>query len=334
MRIERIVGASCLSALRPGIDWRPALAENRALGFGLVRVFCGALPWANQTIEDVYARLPVFLDHCRERGLHAYLSYITEAGTGYDLDRHVDEIEAIVRGRDNVLREVANEPYHPTQAGRVSPERCWELAARMGGAKSFGASQDDEATDYDGGDFCGPHLDRGRDKWNQVRRVREMEAKPKATINQEAIGAAEASIPGKREADPNFYFAMGALDRLFEVGGVFHSEDGLHARVLSPNQRLCAEAFVRGSRIWNDEPVRLVYKNVGHDGSPVVRARFNEGRNEPGCTRAYSGINGNAGFTIALGVVGESGVEFGNGWRPVELLAERPGVVAWRVERG
>jgi hypothetical protein len=333
MKIHRIVGFSNLAPFRPGHDFRPALDEIAALGGTLVRAFCGPLPWCGQEIGHVYDKLGGYLTACRERSLHAYLSYITEAGTGFGLDAHVRELEMITADRDNVLREVSNEPWHPTQGGRLPPERCRELGLRMAGPKSFGASEDDEATDYDGGDFCGPHLSRSRDKWNQVRRVREMEAKRTACINQEAIGAAEASIAGKRESDPSFFFAMGALDRLFEVGGVFHSEDGLFARPLGPNQRLCAEAFVQGSRIWPADGARLRYLNAGHTGSPVLRAAFNNGEDREGCTRAYSGVDGNQGFTVAVGVVGHAGIEWGNDWRPVDVLADRPGVTAWRVER-
>jgi len=41
---------------------------------------------------------------------------------------------------------------------------------------------------------------------------------------------------------------MGALCRGFEIGCVFHSEDGLYARLLGPNQRACAEAFIAGTQ--------------------------------------------------------------------------------------
>lgn len=336
MSIHRIVGCSMLAPLN-GSDYHPAVDEAHALGFTLARTFCGPLPWANQELRHVYERLPGYLDYLRSAGMHALLDYITEAGTGFALDAHVRELEQITAGRDNVLKLVGNELDHPSQGGRLSPERVRDLALRMAGTVGYGATiEDDESQKYAGGHFVPVHLDRGRDTWNQVRRVREIEAMSASTgkpaINQEPIGAAEERIAGKRESDPSVFFAMGVLNRLFEVGGVFHSTDGLNARVLGPNQRRCAEAFIRGSRIWNGAE-RLQYLNVGHGGSPVVRARFNEGRNEDGCTRAYSGVSGNAGITIALGVVGDPGLEWGNGWRPVELLAQWPGVIVWRVER-
>lgn len=336
MKLHRIVGASMLAALRPGHDYRAALDEAAALGFTLVRTFCGALPWCQQEPRHVYANLSGFLTSCRDRGLHAYLSYITEAGTGYDLTRHVRELEGITAGRDNVLRECANEPPHPTN--RISPEKCRELAAMMAGPVGYGADiDDDEGVRFAGGDFVPWHRNRSRDLWNDVRRQREglavLETANKPLLDQEGKGAAEVSVPGKREANPSYFFAQAALARLFNFGGsVFHSEDGLFARPLGPNQRRCAEAFIQGSRIWNGEE-RLQYLNVGHTGSPVTAARFNEGQHRPGCTRHYSGVVGNEGLSIALGVVGDPGSEWGNGWRPVDVLAQWPGVTAWRVTR-
>src|SRR5436190_16298418 len=130
--LHAIRGASVLSALRPGHDYRPALDEAFALGFDLVRVFCGALPWCGQRIEDVYANLPTFLAECEARGLNVYLSFNTEAGTGYDLEAHVDRVEGIARNFPVVvLREVANEPWHSTQGDRLQPQRCADLGERM-----------------------------------------------------------------------------------------------------------------------------------------------------------------------------------------------------------
>jgi hypothetical protein len=338
--IYRIVGSSVLAPFRPGHDYRAALDEAMALGFGLARTFCGPLPWCGQDLAHVYDRLPAFLDDCRARSLHAYLSYCTEAGTGYDLVPHIDAIEQRTHGRDNVMREVANEPWHPTQGGRLSPERCIDLSARMLWPTGLGAAEDDESTAYAGGGFAPVHLSRARDKWNMVRRVREImavsENAGKAAFNQEPIGAAEASIPGKRESDPAIHYTMGALNRLFGVGCVFHSEDGLWARPLGPNQRRCAEAFVRGSRVWPNDQDRLQYLNVGHTGSPIVSATFNEGNlSHPGCTRSYSGVIGNHGFNVTLGIsdMQNPGANIGNGWRWGAEIGREQGVLIREVLR-
>ena len=203
---------------------------------------------------------------------------------------------------------------------------------------AHGAAEDDESDRYAGGEFVAVHLSRSRDTWNQVRRVRELlamsEQTGKPVLNQEPIGADEASIPGKRESDPAFYFTLGALNRLFLGGsGVFHSQSGLMAERLGPNQRRCAEAYLRGARIWPGAH-RLDYRNVGHGGSPITAARFNEGNmNHEGCTRSYSGLDGESGINVTLGIAGAPGLSWGNGWRPGEALGEMPGVRVVRVVR-
>jgi hypothetical protein len=334
--IHQIIGASCLAPFRPGHDYRPALDEIAALGYGCVRTFCGPLPWCNQTREAVYAGLPRFLDHCHNRGLNAYLPYITEAGTGFDLEAHVRELEAIANEWPAVvLKATSNESNHPSQGGRLPPERCRDLAAMMRGPVSFGADLDDESTAYTGGAWVSSHLDRGRPAWNWVRRVREQfgvsETVGKPVLSGEPMGADEQANPGKRESAPELFFTLGALNRLFLGGsGVFHSQSGLMAERLGPNQRRCAEAYLAGVRLIPGAH-RLTYKNAGHDGSPVKSARFNDGdMGKEGCCRAYSGIEGDTGFSVVLGVVGNSGVDWA--WQH-ERIGGMNGVEIYRVAR-
>ena len=153
-----------------------------------------------------------------------------------------------------------------------------------------------------GGSFVTAHLDRGRDKWNQVRRVRELavlgDTTRKPVVNNEPIGAAESSQAGRRESDPAFFFCMGALNRVFEVGGVFHSEAGLNGALPGPVQQACAEAFVEGSRIVPADD-RLVFKNATWADSPVVKARFDDT-----IIRAYTGVGGSAAWTVLVGLSG------------------------------
>lgn len=338
--LHRCLGASLLAALPNGVNYRPALDEAVALGWNIVRVFCGALPWANQTIDQVYANLPTLLAECGSRGLNAYLSYHTEAGTGYDLDRHTDEVEAIARAYPVVvLREVANEADHDTQGDRLPPERCADLAARMAGVCAHGATlEGDESPKYDGRDFKAVHLDRGRDVWNMVRRVREIyahvERNGQHATNQEPIGADEVDKPGSRCADPAIFYTMGALDRLFDCMAIFHSEDGRYARTLGPTQRRCADSFGAGFRTWPTADV-LSYRNAGHAGSPVRGANFDR------VVRCYSGLapSGIEALTVLLGLqqsIEYADVELNDGWRWDTLIGQMTGadgklVQVWRT---
>lgn len=337
--LYRIAGASLLTACAPGVDYRPALDEAVSLGSTLVRIFCGALPWKGQELEHVYENLPRVLTDCGDRGVNAYLSYNTEAGTGYDLDQHTDEVEGIARSFPLVVvREVANECTHPTQDGRLTPERCADLADRMDGAVLHGAGPDDESLEYAGRDANAAHLDRGRDPWNMVRRVREIyglsEQNGMPSTNQEMIGAAEQDDPGKRLSDPAIFHTAGALGRLFDCMSVFHSDDGLHCRKLGPRTLDCGRAFIGGFRLWSSAS-ELQYRNAGHSGSPVKAANFDR------VIRCYSGVepDWSSALTIVLGLqqsIEYAAVELNSGWRWDTLLSRMTGadgrlVEVWRT---
>jgi hypothetical protein len=324
--LYRLVGASMLTACAPGVDARPALDEAVGFGWRIVRIFCGALPWCGQELSHVYANLPATLDACAQRGFNAYLAYHTEAGTGYDLERHTDEVEAIARSYPAVvLREVANEADHPTQGGRLTPERCGDLADRMDGPVLHGATiTDDESMIYAGRDANAVHLDRGRDPWNMVRRVREIYGRSEAnglpSTNQEPIGAAEHDEPGSRLADPAIFHSMGALGRMFDVMSLLHSDSGLYAQPFGPVQRQCALAFRDGFNAWKTDD-ELQYRNTGHGGSPVKSADFDR------VIRVYSGVvpDWRSAFTVIVGLqnsIDNAAIELNEGWSWGDKLGE------------
>jgi hypothetical protein len=339
--IHRVIGNGCLSALRPGWDYRPSLEESAAIGCNLVRVFAGRLTWCGQEIQHVYERLPEFCSSAHALGMNVEVSVLTDSREGdreaYDRRAHNDRVAGMVDAFD--LFERANEPYHDTQY-ELESDYLGGLAMPGGGVcvADGAASNDEEINEYISGMYVTRHLYRGRDVWNMVRRVRELmhvsEMTGKPCVNNEPIGAGEHNEPGKRCADPAIFLTMGALDRLFGVGGIMHSTDALNAVPLGPVQRQCTEAFVRGSKCWHDDQMQLVYKNVGHGGSPIVHATFNDGDlSKPGCTRSYSGIWGQTGFNVTLGIsdMNNPGAEIGNGWRWGGELASAQGVLIREV---
>jgi len=122
--------------------------------------------------------------------------------------------------------------------------------------------------------------------------------------------------PGRRNANPSIHFTLGALSRVFQgSAGTFHLEAGLHCTIPGPVQQACAEAFIAGTRIVPDD-VTLRFYNAGWQDSPVVSARFAEGEPKPNaCVRAYSGVWGNQGVVVALGVIGDPGIVYGQAGR-------------------
>ena len=315
------------------------LDETAALGFNGVRVFAGDLGWANQTPASARAALPALLTEAAARGLYVYVCAITGGKEPvYDIEAHLRAITEMAAAHPNTILEVANEIGHPTLSERANDVRgLLSMARRIippGLTWTLGAPlSTDEPTPQgtyptDGGMFNDAHLDRGRDFWNQVRRVREIAALSDATrkpaMSGEPIGAAEHTQPGKRESDPTFFFTLGALSRGFEVGSVFHSEAGLRGQLLGPNQRRCAQEFIAGWKALATTG-RLQFVNAGWvPPNPSVMPHFS------GAERVYSFIEGNRGWSVVVGAKNPQ-FEFGSGWRRGPTVAERPGLIIFEI---
>lgn len=325
---------------RAFMDWAAAT------GFTVLRVLTVLqASWFDlPPLQGVQALLPL-LDDAAQRGL--YVELVALAGTvnwsREDLEAQVTAIGAFAELRSNTLVELANENAHPSQHDDLTePDYLRSLRARIpaGVPVSLGSNccgQPDEGeTLYPGGDYVTVHLDRSRDDWNLVRRVRELEALSADcacyVVNDEPIGAAEIDQPGRRIADPDIHFTFGALARIFQVGTTFHCEDCLFARVPGPVQQTAAAATIAGTRIVPDT-VTLTYKNAGPawPDSPVaaftVAGQFGDSHS---AIRVYSGV-GSTTVTVALGVTGDPGIAWRGNWHPVETLADRGEVIVWRL---
>lgn len=323
---------SALSILRRSDDERHAFLDWAAqTGFNGVRVFAGALTWAGQTAEMALQKLHHLVADAQERGLYVEITALTDTGKeGYSITSHVEKCGLVAGVFPNTLLELANEPTHPTQLPSVhEPGTLIALRGRVPPEVlvALGSAPDDESTDFGGGDYITVHLDRGRDKWNQIRRVREMEnlsaTLRKPVVNNEPIGADErdGSVTGKqRFNDPAVFFGLGALNRLFEIGGVFHSQNGLDAVLPGPVQQQCADAFIRGSLAIKTQQA-LQFKNTGWADSPIASANF-----ERTIVRVYSGLSDEQSAVVLVGLSGDPGLRLQNGWRLGNVLDEMPGV--------
>lgn len=353
---------SGLSLLARGPPERDAfLDQTVALGFSGVRVFAGDLGWAGQTVASALSALPALLDAAQARGLYVYVCALTGGRDPvYDIEAHLRAVVEIVKGRPNVLLEVANEIGHATQSNiGQDPERLLALARSVippGVTWTLGAPDGPFKTDEptpegtyptSGGQFNDAHLDRGRDLYNQGRRLREVENISSVlrtpAMSGEPIGIAEVPMPGKQrfwdktgaqpqsggfdDAATRFSFLTGVLCRGFELGCVFHSEQGLQGQLLGPNTQRAAQAFVAG---WRSLPTteRLTFVNAGWQNSPVSGADFDNG-----IVRAYSFTTGSRGWTVLVGLKGDPQVRWGGGWRAVGVMADRPGLRLVEIAR-
>lgn len=313
-------------------------------GFSVVRVLSMASGLFRLTPQDGIEALPRLVTLVEEADL--YLHLVALADTASSIAAHMDHaaycsaLMARVQVRPTArvaLFEVANEPYHGTQETRLHEQAYLRQCAAMANAVNLravpialGAAASDESTEMAGPGTIVAHLDRSRDPWNMVRRVRELELVSSSTghhvINSEPDGFGEREqstrmdgTPYHRQVNPALAFTFGVLGRIFEVSSTFHCEDGLAAVVPGPVQQSCAAAFIEGTRVVADD-VRLTFVNTGWAGAPV--AAFNTAT----CVRAYTGTRGDWGITVLLGLSGDPGVQWANGWAPGRVLAEKPGV--------
>jgi hypothetical protein len=313
-------------AAREYIEWAART------GFNGVRVLCGNLTWAGQTAAAAAEGLPWVLDTLAANGLYCEVTALTDtAASNFDLRAHVDTIARICAERENAIVEIANEPYHPTQREDVHE---YDFLGRLGRDLveprgllwSVGAPPDDEPQAKElplAGRYLHIHLNRGRDEWNMVRRVRELEAAShnygRHVWNGEPIGWADTNQPGRRSANPDIAFTMGLLSRGFEVSVTSHAEHALTAVLPSPHQQHMHDRLVAGfAAIPTDAP--LAFKNARWSDSPVEEAAF-----ERTVVRVYSFMDStDHGYTFAFGMSGDPGIQWRNGFRDTARLVDTP----------
>jgi hypothetical protein len=68
----------------------------------------------------------------------------------------------------------------------------------------------------------------------------------KPVIGDEPIGAADTAVPGRRDNNPEHFRQAAAASRRAGVGGTFHYDGGLQARLPSKIESACLDAWLAG----------------------------------------------------------------------------------------
>jgi hypothetical protein len=312
------------------VDARRFLRWARDTGFTIVRVLTMESFLYRLEPADGIRSLPKVLELAGQHGLAVEVVALSDTADfpKLDLAGHVAAVGRTVAAYPHAVVELANEPYHPGQRRGLDDAR---LLGRLRSvvapevAVAFGAHASDESDAYRDGDFVTVHLSRAPPQWTQVERVGVLGALARRTgkpvVNDEPVGAGEKLEPGRRWVASEAFFALGLMNRLYSVGGTFHFDDGLHARVPGPNQQAAARAFVEGMRLLPDgiRPVPV------RDEGPV--ASF-----DPKTVRSVHAAGaGDRVWVAALGVSGEPRIGWRAGWRVVRVTADRPGVRVWEL---
>lgn len=317
---------------------RAFVAWASRTGFTVLRVLAMNGGGFSLAPEEGRRALPQVFALAREHGL--IVQVVALAGTRDErfsteafLREQVREVGRLCRTAGNCVLEIANEPYHSSQARLQDPALMRRLQEEVpaGLPVAWGAADKDDSDVMAGGSYVVVHLARSGDRWARAARVQHLAALARETrkfvVDNEPIGAAEADERNRRDAMPSAFFAQGALSRLFEVGSTFHCEDCLRARVPGPTQRRCAEAFIDGTTLVPDE-VTLTVAPVGAPGTPVAPAR-----SDGAASRVFTGVAGTRAWVVALGTAAHDRQTWAAGWRPVEHVTRWPGVEAWALVR-
>jgi hypothetical protein len=318
---------------------RAFVAWAAGAGFTVLRVLA-MLPgggWLDLAPADGRRALPQVFALAREHGI--YVQVVALANTNEKsgqfrtetfLREQVREVARLCAAAGNCVLELANEPYHGSQADLARPELMRRLQQEVpeGLPVAWGAADNDLSTTMAGGTFVVSHVARSGDRWARVARARDLatlaEKTGKFVVDNEPIGAAEAPERSRRDSAPEAFFAQGVVSRILEVGATFHCEDCLRATVPGPVQRQCADAFVEGRQVV-PASVHLTTVSAGDLAAPARSATAPE--------RVFSGIAGDRAWVLLLGDATRTTPAYSAGWQPEKELAERPGVQVWTAIR-
>jgi hypothetical protein len=324
-----LVADGKLNEARGFLEW-----AHRA-GFNVVRVLAmNPRGWFDLSAEDGRRALPDLLSLAAEYSLRVQIVALANS-RGRDesfLREQVREVGRLCSKSSDCVLEIANEPYHSTQAKLNDPELMRRLQQEVPESVlvAWGAARSDTSTSLAGGDFVVVHMARGGDRWTRVARMTGLDTISRQTgkfvVDNEPIGAAERAERNRRDDDPAVFFAQGALSRVLEVGSTFHCEDCLHARIPGPIQQQAAQAFIEGSRIAPDDVV-LTYVPDDSAEAPVALQPDHANR-----SRVFAGVAGQKGWAVVIGpdtakLAGRAG------WKPGQRVATRPGAQAWTFAR-
>ena len=312
-------------------DARAFLAWAHDTGFTLVRVLAmNPRGWFDLPVADGRRALPRLLSIASEYSLRVQIVALANT-TGQDeafLREQVREVGRLCSQSANCVMEIANEPYHRTQARLNDPALMRRLQQEVPDSVvvAWGAAPSDTSTSLAGGDFVVVHMARGGERWDRLARMTGLEAMSRQTgkfvVDNEPIGAAERPEPSRRDDNPAAFFAQGALARVLGIGSTFHCEDCLNARSPRGVQQQAAVAFIAGATIAPDD-VMLTFVPAEDAGAPVRETRTQGAR-----PRVFAGVAGSRAWVVLVGLDG-SKASWQREWRPGRRVATRPGVEVW-----
>ena len=294
--LHRLCGASMPARLRarprPPAGPRRGGRVRRSPPPDLLRRAAVVRPGSSTTSTSA---CPPTWPSARRAASTAYLAYHTEAGTGYDLEQHTDEVEAIASDypAGRAARGRRTKRTTRPRAGGSTPARCADLADRMDGRRPTAPRwRATNRTSTPAATHTAVHLDRGprsRGTWSEGsgRSTPTPNASTGPRTTRSRSAPAEQDEPGSRCADPAIFLTRWrALESPLRRDRRHLPQRRRAARRTASGRAAVVRPGIRPRvRAPGRPPTCCSYRNAGHEGSPVRDANFDK------VIRVYSGLD-------------------------------------------
>jgi hypothetical protein len=241
-----------------GEDITPLLQEAREVGANGLRVF-GAFDFGSPETQrlyphehyDYYDELSNFFRTLSHAGLYAQFTVFADTQRSVPSARYQQDVWEdvcdVLRDVPNVLVERVNE--QDSHDNRIDAD----LGKPDGICASFGSNGQGADPPQPFWDYADLHSERRGDFALSTTTVHfsihgyggPFPGTQRATVVSEPPGFSDTLQPGRRTNDPAIAYRMG-LGCRWGAGGTAHSDNGVQSILLSPIQRACVEAFLRG----------------------------------------------------------------------------------------
>jgi hypothetical protein len=217
----------------------------------LVRALVMADVLFKLTPADGVRALPKLLEVASRHGLYVEVVALADSATiAVDIPAHVRAVAEICARHRNAVLEIANEPAHPTQARALhDPSYLQQLARSLPKQVPVSLGSVEENDGYGAGDYVTWHAPRGGEHVRSLRQGAALIRRfRKPVVSDEPIGAADVVMPGRRDNSPDRFRSAAVATREAGLGATFHYEGGLQAKLPSPTEMACLDAWLSGLR--------------------------------------------------------------------------------------
>jgi hypothetical protein len=198
---------------------------------------------------DGVRALPRLLELAGKRRLHVEVVALADtAAIALDIPAHVKAVAAICARHPNALLEIANEPVHPTQTKALHDAvHVASLGKLVPAGVPYALGSIENGDGFAAGTYMTWHAPRTADWPAEIAKGAALVKKfDKPLVNDEPIGAADKGSPGRRGNDPKRFKAAGEATRRAGMGGTFHYEGGLQAKLPTKIETACLDAWLSG----------------------------------------------------------------------------------------